>query len=43
MFSTGEKFLVFFTVGKTTKCDLKATLRLRNQQAERENAAFLLL
>lgn len=30
-------------MGKTTKCNLKATLRLRNQVAKRENAAFILL
>lgn len=29
-------------MGKTTKCDLKATLRLRNQEAKRENASFIL-
>lgn len=43
MFSTREKFLVLYTIGKTTKHNLKATLRLRNQEAKRENEEFVLL
>lgn len=43
MFSTREKFLVLYTMGETTKHNSKATLRLRNQEAKRENEEFVLL